>query len=974
MNIRELLQNPCCFEKNRIAAHSDHFACFEGELEPRMMLLDGKWKFHYCSDLDERVASFENNAQISAGWEEIRVPAHINMAGYGVPQYTNTAYPWDGKEQLFPGQLPENIPVGQYVKCFSLPESWAGQSVRIRFEGVEPAFSVFCNGQFVGYSEDTFTPSEFDLVPYLQSGENLLAVEVYRWASGSWLEDQDFWRFWGIFRSVKLLCYPSSHIEDLRIHADMNGVLSASFSVTGPANRIVAELKTDGGERVAFQETAIKNGYVNLHMEVGEPERWSAEHPYLYTLIVQLIHNEDVIEVCQQSVGFRTVCIENGILKLNGKRIVFHGVNRHEWSTLNGRVVTVDEMERDARLMKQNNINAVRTSHYPNRSEWYAICDRIGLYMIDEVNLETHGTLNSIRQKQDCQLPSLPDGKAEWKSAVFDRAKSMLERDKNHPAILLWSCGNESGGGETLYEMSNLLRQWDCTRPVHYEGVALDPRYPDTTDIRSTMYWPADQVEAYLLRHSEKPCIQVEYAHAMGNSCGSLEHYIRLEEQYSHYQGGFIWDWIDQQIQQDGVLHYGGDFRERPHSGDFCADGLLFADGSPTPKLAAVKSAYTPCVIRFVPGGIELENKLLFTDLSQFLLEVSVQTADGVYSRQEFSVPCLPLSKTLLKWAPVLPEKGEVWADVSLRFRECCSWAETGHELAFSQFILRTKAVAESGWTLVDGAEHLGLHTSDVSVMFSKCTGRMTSLLVNGKEWVSLPLQPVFWRAPVSNDTASAWPFEKSAWKGAELYQKLESFSVSESGAAFAVDTTFLLPTSPNIPCSIRYCFEKGQKIRIEVDCMLPEGMEAPFVFGAQLISFDENREILYDGLGPTESAPDRLTGVRRGQWRFDIADALTPYMTPQACGMHCETRWFTCGGLKFEGEIPFAFRAVPYTQHELENAAHLYELPASNKVVLQLLSDACGVGGDDTWGARPYAQYCLSKRAYHLAFTVSPV
>ncbi len=974
MELRELLQNPSCFSQNRLTAHSDHTTCYAQEEHPRIILLDGKWKFRYYADLPERNTEFARNAQVSSDWEEISVPAHINLSGYGEPpQYVDTAYPWDGKEQIIPGELPKEIPVGQYVKSFQLPDNWAGESVRIRFEGVEPAFTVFCNGERIGYSEDSFTPTEFDLSRHLRPGENLLAVEVYRWASGSWLEDQDFWRFWGIFRSVKLLCCPSSHMEDLHIQANMDGLLTASVTVSGCADRVVAELLSPEAQPVVTMDAPVTGGCARLETTVCNPLLWSAEHPHLYSLNLRLMQGETLVETCCQSVGFRTICIEEGILKLNGKRLVFHGVNRHEWNSQHGRIVTAEEMERDARLMKQNNINAVRTSHYPNRSEWYAICDRIGLYMIDEVNLETHGTWSGIRQKPGQELPHLPDGVPEWKQAVFDRAGSMFRRDKNHPSIVLWSCGNESGGGETLYEMSNLLRRWDSTRPVQYEGIIPDPRYPGTSDLHSVMYWPADRVEKQLLIQSDKPWIQVEYAHAMGNSCGSLDRYIALEERYPQYQGGFVWDWIDQQIQKDGVLHIGGDFRDHPNTGNFCADGLLFADGTPSPKLSAVKAAYRPCNIRFVRQGIELENKLLFTDLSQFLLHISVQTPNGEYTNETLSIPCPPLSKVVIPWTARLPETGEVWVNVSVRLKEDCPWAEAGHELAFAQHTLRTKAQADSGWTVIDGGEHLGIRTSGISVLFSKAKCRLCSLRVNGKEWLSTSPSAVFWRAPVSNDSASFWPFEKNMWKGAELYQKPEAFSVYESGSAVIVSTVVMLPTTPSIPCSIRYHFEKGQKIRVELDCMLPDGMETPFVFGAQFVSFAENGAIEYDGLGPDESAPDRLEGVWRSRWSFQAVNAVTPYMTPQACGLRCETRWFTSGGLKFEGETPFALRALPYTQHELENALHPFELPSSNKVVLQLLSDVCGVGGDNTWGARPQSDFCLSKKAYHLGFTISP-
>lgn len=974
MDLRELLQTPSFFQKKRMAARSDHEGLFPGEEAPRCLLLDGEWRFFCACDLEERVEGFEADDSLSERWEHISVPGHINLAGHGAPQYTNTAYPWDGQEQLFPPELPEKIPVGQYVRRFELPEGWQGH-FRLRFEGVEPAFRVWFNGRYVGYSEDSFTPAEFDVTDIVRDGDNLLAVEVYRWASGSWLEDQDFWRFWGIFRSVKLLCLPTCRLEDIHIRAGMDGILRLDAKTVGGAEELSAALCERDGTVLCRQSVPVREGQAQLQMRLEQPQLWSAERPYLYELSLQLIKGKRVTENCRQMVGFRTFCIEGGVMKLNGKRIVLHGVNRHEWNAQRGRVITVEEMERDALLMKQSNINAVRTSHYPNRSEWYSICDRLGLYMIDEVNLETHGTWSRLDQKEECRLPLLPDGLPEWRDAVIDRAKNMFERDKNHPAILIWSCGNESGGGKTLCEMASLLRSWDGTRPIHYEGVANDARYPDTTDIRSTMYYPASQVEQILKEHPEKPYIQVEYAHAMGNSCGALERYRRLEQEYPGYQGGFVWDWVDQQLLVDGKLRYGGDFGDVPNDGDFCADGLLFADHSPTPKLAEVGAVFSPFRLSVERDRMHIRNENLFTGTEDLTIELSLLCEGREVFRQELAADVPPgTEKTIPFRLPNQPSRGETVAQALLRLNKDVPWANKGHVLACAQKVLRTKAQAASGWTAVDGSEYFGLHTNRLNVLFAKKSGALVSLRADDREWLKKAFLPVFWRAPVSNDTASGWPQEKAVWKCASLYPALKRFRTMEAGPCCEVLSEWELPTSPRSRCRMRWRFEPGGRMHVTVDADKAEGLPAPFCFGLEGAAVETARRISYYGLGPGEAAADRTAGVRLGLWQMDAWEALTPYMKPQDCGVRAGVRWLNCGGLHIEGDAPLLFSALPYTCHELEAAAHPWQLPPKDKTVLRLLAWECGVGGDDTWGARPHKEYCMDEEPLHMAFTISAI
>lgn len=972
MDLRQLLQNPEIFRQNQLAAHSDHESLFPGEDSPRALCLSGQWRVRVAPRLEERLEGFEAGRP-GSDFVPVRVPGHLNLQGFGVPLYTNTAYPWDGSEQLAPPALPGDIPVAQYLCTFSLPAGWQGPGLetRLRFDGVEPAFRVWCNGQYLGYSEDSFTPAEFDATGAVRPGENLLAVEVYRWCSGSWLEDQDFWRFWGIFRDVWLLGLPACRAEDIAVRADASGAFSAQITTAGDADGVRAVLLDEAGAEAARCHAPVEAGTARLAMTVASPALWSAEAPHLYTLELEVLRAGAPTQRCRLAVGFRTLTIEGGIFKLNGQRLLLHGVNRHEWSAEHGRVVTFEEMERDVVLMKRININAVRTSHYPNHSQWYALCDRYGLYVIDETNLETHGTWCARPMLAQHRYPKLPDGQPAWRQAVLDRARSMFGRDKNHPCVVAWSCGNESSGGSTLWEMSRCFHRWDATRPVHYEGVTQDGRYPDTTDFYSTMYYPAEKLEELLRQQQDKPRIQAEYAHAMGNSCGGLEAYKRLEELYPHYQGGFVWDWIDQQLTADGRLHYGGDFGDLPNSGDFCADGLLFADRVPSPKLAAVKAVYAPFLLELEPGAVVLRNESLFTDAGELCLEVSGLREGEEFFRQTLPCPCPPGQTARLPFdLPDLPAGGEVVARAVLRLARNTPWAAAGHEIASAQQVVRSRAAAESGWRLIDSSEYLGLACGGLLARFSREDGLLRSLRLDGREWLAAPLVPTFWRAPVSNDTASRWPQEKAAWKTASLYRTLESFTLNEDGPCYEVTAVFSLPTAPASRCVMRWRFAPGGRIGLSVDAQAAPGLPAPFCFGLEGAAVEAARRVRYYGLGPEETAADRTGGALLGRWELDAFTALTPYMKPQSCGLRTGVRWLACGGMRVEGNAPFCFSALPCTSHELENAAHPWQLPAGNRTVLRLLAWECGVGGDDTWGARPLPEYRMENAPLHLSLT----
>ena len=534
----DLVKDPTYFNDNRVAAHSDHkyyasVEAMEQDVDNFRHSLNGLWKFHYAKNYNSTIPGFEKTEYCCKSWDDIRVPAHIQMEGYDVPQYANVQYPWEGREEVEPGQIPERFnPVASYVKYFEVPEEMEGKKVFISFQGAESGIAVWLNGNFVGYSEDTFTPSEFELTPYLKEGENKLAAQVFKWTSSSWCEDQDFFRFSGIYRDVYLYAIPEVHVSDVKIQTLLDDTFTKADLVIDTkatkAGKVKITLSKDGKELQSVEETlAEESQYV---MKVEKPELWSAESPVLYDLLLEVMdENGQVTEVIPQRVGFRRFEMKDSIMMLNGKRIVFKGVNRHEFSSVSGRVVSREELIKDLVTMKQNNINAIRTCHYPDAVGIYELCDEYGIYMIAECNMESHGSWDISAEQTGDFSKVVPCDRPEWMDMMLDRVNSMYQRDKNHPAILIWSCGNESFGGKVIYEMSQLYRKMDPNRLVHYEGVCHDRRYNDTSDMESQMYPSVEAIKEFLEKDRSKPFICCEYTHAMGNSCGGMHKYTGMD-------------------------------------------------------------------------------------------------------------------------------------------------------------------------------------------------------------------------------------------------------------------------------------------------------------------------------------------------------------------------------------------------------------------------------------------------------------
>lgn len=625
----DIVKNPEVFEEGRLPAHSDHVVyASEAELHNEMTSLrhslDGVWKFFYSKNYQSAPAGFEAPDFDSAAFEDIRVPAHIQMEGYGVPQYVNTQYPWDGHEDIVPGEIPSEFnPVGSYLKSFMLLESWNGKEVHICFEGVESGFALWLNGVYIGYSENSFDPAEFDLTGALKAGENTLAVQVFKWTASSWCEDQDFFRFSGIFRSVSLCLIPNAHIRDISIVPTLDdsytdGKLDITALVKGKGKMKLCLTKRGESEAVSEKEIVISGEKLDISFDIENPLKWSAEAPNLYVLNIELLdENDKTAEVMSQNVGFRRFEMKNGLMCLNGKRNVFKGVNRHEFSSALGRVPSRDDVIKDIVTMKRNNINAIRTCHYPDASYIYELCDIYGLYMIAENNMETHGTWMAYFAKRADEDFIVPNDKPEWRNLLLDRINSCYQRDKNHPAILIWSVGNESYGGSVIRDMADLFRKLDKHRLVHYEGVFADRRYNETSDMESQMYPSAASIEKFLSEHDNKPFICCEYTHAMGNSCGAMHKYTDLTDTNERYQGGFIWDYIDQSIMKKDrygkwFQAYGGDFGDRPCDYNFSGNGIVYGgDRESSPKMQEVKFNYQNISVIFANASSEKARKNL---------------------------------------------------------------------------------------------------------------------------------------------------------------------------------------------------------------------------------------------------------------------------------------------------------------------------------------------------------------------------
>lgn len=995
----EKVKDPLIFAENRVVAHSDH-VCYasEEELEEGntsfRYSLDGLWKFSYGRNYQSAVQGFEAIEYDCRSWEDIRVPAHIQMEGYDVPQYANTQYPWDGREDIEPGEIPSFFnPVASYVKYFSVPDHMRDKPLFISFQGVESGMALWLNGNYVGYSEDSFTPSEFELTPYIREGENKLAVQVFKWTASSWCEDQDFYRFSGIYREVYLYTVPKVHVQDIQVRTlldDKYENAELNIQLKGAGNGKVC-MKLRDSEGVAAQVQKDFDAEVVASIPVQKPMLWSAEEPNLYELLVEVTDESgEVQEIFSQTVGFRRFEMIGNLMCINGKRIVFKGVNRHEFSSKRGRVIDEEELLKDILTMKRNNINAVRTCHYPDDTRIYDLCDRFGLYMIAECNMESHGSWEPILRGEIEKETIVPGNRREWQPMMLDRVNSCYQRDKNHPAIVIWSCGNESYGGDVIFEMSQLFRKLDDTRLVHYEGVFHDRTHNDTSDMESQMYPSVKSIQEFLEKDRSKPFICCEYTHAMGNSCGAMHKYTDLTDTEPLYQGGFIWDYIDQSIEKKDrygriFQAYGGDFGERPTDYNFSGNGIVYGgERDESPKMQEVKFNYQNITSEISEDKVLIKNKNLFvnTDLYECVVLLDKNGTCVEESRLVTSVE--PLSEKEYDLPVRIPEKpGEYAVTVSFRLKEDTEWAPAGHEVAFGQEVFEVKGESKpvtEEFILIEGKWNIGVRGMHFECMFSKLKSGLVSYRYGGRELIEKIPMPNFWRAPVDNDDGNKMQFRYAQWKIASMYigkdeEQEENPKVEQKEHSVVITYYYVMATTPASRCSLAYEVFGDGTISTTLSYEPVKELKDMPEFGV-LFKFNADFEnVEWYGDGIAETYEDRRHGARVGIYRNKVADNMAKYLVPQECGNKTGVRWAqitdsTGKGIRFIGD-KMNFSALPYTPHELENAMHPYELPEVHYTVVRVSMQQMGVGGDDSWMSQVHPEYLIDVNK-PLKFTFS--
>jgi len=956
--------------------------------------LNGRWKFKWSRRPEERPVDFYKPDFDSSDWDTIPVPSNWQMHGYGVPIYTNARYPFEKKPPFVMLEPPEDYtsyelrnPVGSYLTTFTLPSGWEDRETIIHFGGVESAFYLWVNGKKVGYSQGSYTPAEFNITPYLKKGRNLLAVEVYRWSDGSYLEDQDFWRLSGIFRPVMLVSEPKASIQDFFVKTDLDdqyrdAILSIDVKLKNASGHtVMATLLDDQGKTVATLK-----GTEKLSTRISNPQKWSAEFPYLYTLLLELKNSQGkTVHLTSTKVGFREVSVgPRGQLLINGTKVLLKGVNRHEHDPDRGRAITVDRMIEDLRLMKQHNINCVRTSHYPNQPIWYDLCDRYGIYLVDEANLESHGMGYG-----SASLGHAP----EWEKAHVDRGISMLQRDKNHPSVIIWSLGNEAGPGRNFDAMVRAMKAIDTTRLYHYE------RYDEAVDIDSVMYPGLQSLIKQGEKSSSRPFFVCEYAHAMGNAIGNLQEYWDIFEKYDRLIGGCIWDWVDQGLRktdEKGVDYfaYGGDFGDMPNSGNFCINGCVFPDRGIPPKMTEVKKVYQYIGIAgedLVNGKVKIRNKYFFTNLNQFEA-VWELTEDGrrIQSGTLGVIDAEPGTEKIVTVPfkkPKLKAGTEYRLKISFRTLEETPMVPKGHEVAWEQLDIPFEVPPVPYFSLdaipelkmTEETKNIRVEGKNFSVWFSKEAGTIARLVYDGYTVINGATNgPVLnaYRAPTDNSRR----FKKKWKKGlADMEGSAKSVSVAAAKRKYVTvrslrDYTF----DGEVLFTLDTVFTVFGNGVIHVENHIQPTFSGPIPrIGVKLTLPGRFSRLEWYGRGPLENYPDRKRGSEMGVFRSTVADQFIPYVRPQDMGNHEDVRWVALTdsaghGMLAVAEGPMSFSALNYTAKQLDAANHTNELKPMRNVELCLNRQVLGLG-NGSCGPGVCPQYMLYAEPVSFSFSLRP-
>lgn len=1013
---REDWQNQTITHLNRLPAHPtfaswrDTDAARKNQPSAFRRRLDGQWQFSWArSPFDVDARWLEDDLPDS---RSTLVPSNWQMQGYDAPIYTNVRYPID----TTPPRVPQENPTGCYSLTFRVDESWrADGQTQIIFDGVNSAFHLWCNGEWVGYSQDSRLPAAFDLSPYLQPGDNRICVMVMRWSAGTWLEDQDMWRMSGIFRSVWLLNKPTLHLCDVQLTPQLDALyrdaeLLVNLSVAAPValleeltvkvelwddDRLVASHQQSPGspiidERGNYAERAA------IRLPVERPALWSAETPYCYRAVVSLWRGDEPIEAEAWDIGFRRVEIKNGLLLLNGKPLLIRGVNRHEHHHQRGQVVTEEDMVQDILLMKQNNFNAVRCSHYPNTPRWYELCNRYGLYVVDEANIETHGMVPMNRISDD---PA-------WLPAFSARVSRMLQSNRNHPSIIIWSLGNESGGGGNHEAMYHWLKRNDPSRPVQYEGGGADST---TTDIICPMYARVDRdqpiptvpkwgIKKWIsLPREQRPLILCEYAHAMGNSLGNFADYWQAFRDYPRLQGGFIWDWADQAISKtfdDGSVGwaYGGDFGDKPNDRQFCMNGLVFPDRRAHPSLIEAKHAqqyFQFALLAQSPLRIRLSSEYLFRATDNEELRWQVQAAGETFAEGSVKLALCPegQSELTLCDALTLPAGAEeVWLTLEVVQPQATVWSDAGHRVAWQQFplaaplALRGPRSAGSAPALESSDAAWIVRSGSQQWTIDRQSGLLTHWQVDGVEQLLTPLRDQFVRAPLDNDIGvseveridpNAWV---ERWKSAGLYElsaRCVQCDAQRLAHEVVIDSRwhYLRGDEAVIVSHWRMTFDSEGKLHLAVDGERAGTLPPLPRIGLNFQVPDQHQPVSWLGYGPHENYPDRRTSACFSRWQLPLEEMTTPYIFPTENGLRCDSKTLDWGRWHVGGN--FHFSVQPYGTTQLMETDHWHWMKPENGVWITLDAQHMGIGGDDSWTPSVLQQWLLLETQWQYQLTI---
>ena len=1013
-------ENAKIFAINKEAAHNS-FMAYDNEniakaddfsKSPWYMLLNGMWKFNWVAQPEKRPVDFYKDNYDISSWKETPVPSDWQMQGYDYPIYVNIRYPFP-KNQPYISH--DYNPVGSYKRTFTVPSGWKGMDITIHFGGVNSAMYLWINGQKVGYSEDSKSTAEFNITKYQHDGENSLAVEVYRWCDGSYLEDQDFFRLSGIERDVYLFASPKVHIADFFAKATLdaqyiNGMLNVDVKLKNTLQNNLKDYSlainlydVASGDKVYTTSKKILipaegESSLNFSSVISNVKQWTAETPNLYTVTLQLFDAKNtLVESTANNIGFRTCEIKDGQFLLNGKAIIFKGVNRHEHDPVNGHVISVESMIKDIQLMKQFNFNAVRTCHYPNDPMWYKLCDKYGIYLIDEANIESHG----YGYSPEATLGNNPD----YTDAHLYRISNMVERDKNHPSVIFWSMGNEAGDGINFLAGYKWIKSRDTSRPVHYERAEYQTSIKERhKDVVSDMYASIDHIEKYLSTNPDRPFIWCEYAHAMGNSTGNFQDLWDFVESNPQHQGGFIWDWVDQGFPKTNAKGrqfwaYGGDFEPAGVYNDlnFCTNGLVWPDRSVHPGIWEVKKVYQYIKVRPVnleTYRFEIKNMFDFTSLKNYKIRWEIQGNGNTVQKGELPVlDIAPRESKIVRLDEIKfdPKPGvEYFINFYAETLTAGELVPLGHVVASEQYKLPVSVLEEavkpniSKLTLKSLPDKYIITGNDFSISFDRKAGNLSSYLFKNEELVKEGLQINFWRAPIDNDYGNNMQKRLKTWKLAGKNKVITSDSITKKDSEIRIVFNFSLTDVSSTYRSEYVVYSNGEVVVNNL--FIPGQKELPELprFGMYLTLPAEYNNMKWFGRGPFENYQDRNTAAFVGLYTSKVADQFVPYVRVQENGNKTDVRWMTLTndkgkGIKFTGIPVLSVSALNYTIEDLDGGdtkqgIHPADLDPRNQINVNIDYIQMGVGGDTSWGALPYNRYRLFPKSYTYSFRINHI